>query len=260
MRIISSFRDYYDSGIAYGIDPDLLYVRETRVQKIDNKNPMGKHLHELQNAFGTLAEFEGHKGVIAFCGKLYPFYEVNTDSMPGFCFSYNKTFFSFKEMQDAFNEEYQDKILFCLKQKLKILKLCEVKSVESFVKTIRAHIKELTKPNRYWSKMKLAPIEHDQTYIGKRVSDDMFRAEKSPIIMVDSFDRLNKAVTVNPRLQDYGFASVMDPVTAFQELSAFLGSNLVEQKDPNPPMSDELKSEIHGFDKWSFRKPGKKSI
>jgi hypothetical protein len=186
-------------------------------------------------------------------------------------------FFSFKEMEAAFDEDYQDKILCYLKQKFKILKPYEVKDVTIFVEKTKAHIKTIVNNNiSKWSKTYLSPAEHDQTYIGKRVSDDMFRVEKSPIIIVDTLGRLkynffkgthnrtvtvnsNKTVTVNPRLQDYSFVSVIDPITAFQEISAFLGSNLVEQKDPNPHMSDELKSEIHGFDKWSFRKPSKKS-
>ncbi len=62
-------------------------------------------------------------------------------------------------------------------------------------------------------------------------------------------------LTVNPRLNQYNFASVVDPYTAFQELSMFIGNNLVDTSTTQPrPISDKLKSETKGFNEWSFRR------
>jgi len=53
MKIISKFKDYYDGGAQYGIDKDIVYIRETTSELINNIN---------------LKEFE----IIGFCGKIYP--------------------------------------------------------------------------------------------------------------------------------------------------------------------------------------------
>jgi hypothetical protein len=63
----------------------------------------------------------------------------------------------------------------------------------------------------------------------------------------------------NPRLADLNFASVIDPWTAYQELSMFLGSALAEQRDPNENISDADRAAMHGFGhKYAFRKEPKK--
>lgn len=56
MKIVSKFKDYYDSGQAFGQDPKRVYLRETRIEtlKLDNYYHRGLH-------------------VIGFCGQLYPF-------------------------------------------------------------------------------------------------------------------------------------------------------------------------------------------
>jgi hypothetical protein len=59
---------------------------------------------------------------------------------------------------------------------------------------------------------------------------------------------------VNPLLRKYNFEQVKDPYSAWQEISQFLGSELATQRDPNPPIPDELRAQAKGFDKWSFRK------
>jgi hypothetical protein len=59
--------------------------------------------------------------------------------------------------------------------------------------------------------------------------------------------------TVNPRLKDYGFEKIKDPVAAFQELSMYLANILVEQKVVDS-VDDRHRIEGHGFDiKQSFR-------
>lgn len=94
MRIISSFRDYYDCMQAYYRD-DLVYIREKKQitnekypsdisfflsQKISNKN----HSTELR------ADYIYAKCVIGFCGKEYTCYNIckSTDRKIGaVCFN-----------------------------------------------------------------------------------------------------------------------------------------------------------------------------
>ena len=58
MRIISKFKDYYDIGQSLGIDPSIVYVRNT----VDLTHPFN-----IYNHYGDL-----RWAVIGFCGKIYP--------------------------------------------------------------------------------------------------------------------------------------------------------------------------------------------
>lgn len=101
--------------------------------------------------------------------------------------------------------------------------------------------------------MNKEPPENFDINLGKTLPDDCFREYNSPILNITYYDG-GFAIHVNPRLKEYNFISQYDPVSAFQEISMYIGNNLVIQKDPNPKLSDDIKRDIHGFDKWSFRK------
>jgi len=91
--------------------------------------------------------------------------------------------------------------------------------------------------------------------IGSTIPDDVFRKYNSPIILVWNTNRQKSLpVVINPRLNQFDFIKVFDPSAAFQELSMFVGTNLVRQMDPDVKHSDELKIEQHGFNEWSFRR------
>ena len=45
---------------------------------------------------------------------------------------------------------------------------------------------------------------------------------------------------------------------AFQELAMYVGAYLTKPVIEEPPISDEIEAEIHGFDKLSFRKEKQK--
>lgn len=66
MKIISKFKDYYDTASSYGIDKEVLYVRTPHKTKLTNK----------QNGFGRLNSYingyEVEKRLIGFCGEIYP--------------------------------------------------------------------------------------------------------------------------------------------------------------------------------------------
>lgn len=58
-----------------------------------------------------------------------------------------------------------------------------------------------------------------------------------------------------PNLKEYEFYKVMPPVEAFQKIQAYLTNDLAREKQmPIPPITNKTKAEIHGFDKYSFRK------
>lgn len=62
-----------------------------------------------------------------------------------------------------------------------------------------------------------------------------------------------RGIFANCNLETYGFFKIFDAFTAYQMIAQYISNNLARQEDP-PPLSDKLKVQAHGFDKWSFRK------
>ena len=66
-------------------------------------------------------------------------------------------------------------------------------------------------------------------------------------------------IIVDPCLADFNFQRVVDPYTAFQEISMFVGGVLADTRDPPSPMTDKEKVVSHGLDPvYGFRKPPQK--
>jgi hypothetical protein len=63
-----------------------------------------------------------------------------------------------------------------------------------------------------------------------------------------------KIIIYNGKLKDLEFFRMFEPYLAFQELTMYM-ANTAEPRKEIPKISDEIMSEIKGFDKWSFRKP-----
>lgn len=70
------------------------------------------------------------------------------------------------------------------------------------------------------------------------------------------YDReLAFAVIRNPRLQDVEFQAVIDPFTAFQEISMYLSGVIGSKGNPMVQLSDDEIRDKHGFDPvYGFRK------
>lgn len=243
MRIISKFHDFYDSAQGYGIDPKLIYIRKT--EEIDTRgwrnNREVKDLEiqtavrPLQDIFNKMPRFD-HKydycsKIIAFCGKVYPFYRYDETN----CYQLEDIIKKVEKNIASKEISYYDKPR--LKNMLEDLN----KRVSVF-----AWMHDYGDLNRYsWNRF----CQEAEL----KVPDSVHIFFKSPILLLER-DQL----TINPQLKQYGFATQVDPFTAFQELSMYLGNNLVNQMNPEVNISDKLRAESKGFDKWSFRKEKKK--
>jgi hypothetical protein len=60
-------------------------------------------------------------------------------------------------------------------------------------------------------------------------------------------------------LRPFEFQRIVDPYTAFQELSMYIGGILGNLNPKVPDVSNEDLIVAKGFDKWSFRKESTKS-
>ncbi|MDR3108329.1 MAG: hypothetical protein LBU65_01400 [Planctomycetaceae bacterium] len=217
MRIISDFHDYYDVGMQNGIDPKLPYMRFRREENIE------KFSHKLSPMrrwiTGCRIFFVG------FAGKIYPSIKYSGDSTN---VDYD---FDLKNLTDDF-----------------------------FLQTLEAHDdfwwswsqKSEKNRNRMLSRMREIFNEIIEQNCNELLS--LFEQFKTAIFV---FQFGAEKVFINERLNQYNFQKVLPPIQAFQELEMYVGSYLTQPVIEEPPISDKIKAEIHGFDKHSFRKEKK---
>lgn len=261
MRIISSFFDYYDKGIAFGIDEKQIYVRETKETLLERGSACDEDFkNDLIGMGFTFPEFKD-SGVIAFCGKAYPFFRVRlvAEYIPGTDNScrMSKTYYSIDSMEkDIRSDNYLDRAIHALGAKTKAEVVATKSRVESLRDDLGAFLgKRKNRGKRYFYGHPTVSVDFDETWVGRVLDDETFIKNGAPIILAQKTGRGGQLVLkTNPRLLDYEFIKVFDPIAAFQEISMYLGNNMAKQVDPSENFSDDMKRDAAGFDKWSFRK------
>lgn len=228
MIIKSSFKDYYDNVQAYGFDPKLVYVRESDSFEVlresqDPRQKICEPLISIHNKMPRRPSSDFDSGVIAFCGKAYPFYS----------FADGKCYFSYEKLYKAVlhRGSLNEQTINWLKGKKEL----------GYVRWTRWGSPDLTKES--WDRFKQFSFD---------IKDEFFISMKAPLVMI--YEKFNGTyIQTNPRLYETNFSSVIDPFTAHQTLAMFVGNNMASQMDPNPKISDVLKRDSAGFDEWSFK-------
>jgi len=226
MRIISSFKDYYDKGSVYGIDKERIYVRETK--------------DVCQMAPGNNGEeFE----VIGFCGKIYPivnysdllYYPAKDYVLYG-NEALNYTFIETDSYNHSECKGYK---------KIKI----DARDGKKASKYNKDFFKKYTLPRRVNA---FNDLEKSEKLL------KLFLAYKVPIFYIgtkftEKYGFSSKLI-INPRLEDFAFYKVMNTVQAFQEIFMFIGSELAQSTQSKVPVgNDEVIGNSKGFDRYSFR-------
>lgn len=219
MRIISEFKDYYDSVQATGYDSSFAYIRTEKSEEIKKEFLTVKRLYLSESSY-----------TIGFCGKVYPCIELNGN----FCYS-------LKDFEEALDKNYDSKDLdhYYDRPNKKKIKFTRQKFSSG-----NYGINHKTM-EQFFNRCK----EQQNNYL------KIFEDNYCPIFIVShakSF-REKDLITYNARLNLYEFYRVFDPYQAFQEISMFLGGLASPEKEL-PKLDDKTMSEIKGFNKFSFRK------
>jgi len=218
MRIISDFHDYYDVGMQNGIDPQLPYRRFRRVEPIcfpdTGWGSFGRKIRKYAKNYRFF--------YIGFAGKIWACMDIafNEDT-PSFCFEPSL-------IDDSFFIETGKKIGGHWGYKLN-----REKDIQIAAKEIKEQVIECFE------------------YSSKPEFFDWFEMFKTAVFV---FQLGDEKVVINERLSHYSFQKVLPPVQAFQELEMYVGARLTKPVIEEPPIPDKIKAEIHGFDKYSFRK------
>lgn len=248
MRIISKKSDYYDSVQSYGLDENIVFVRNEEEIKhesmIDLLDLDMKTNRAFSDAFMSkvLAQdiprrrngwlrflFKSYRDramqffVIGFCGEFFPCVKVT-------------------RYEDAEN-------LDGLKEKSQCFYPGDVVKIKD------------THPYRDESE-KLSDEKTIQKFISLKFkkSNEIFHILKSPIVAFDITDSYSSFSVVNPLLSEYKFYRMKDAYTAFQDISQYLGGVLGDLSENTVTISDKDMRDAKGFDDWSFKqRPQKKN-
>ena len=255
MRIISKFRDYYDNVQGMGSDQTDVYLRENKeamgedlVQYAGLNESLEKIPHSLSYSWKS-GQYEEHYRlypvIIGFCGKTYLVYRYEAP---------NETlhFYNADEV-DAFVESYLDK---------------EYNLKKYFPYKLQGW--ERRWQNRGWrigrQDFTQANIKEAFEEIGKLDLTEYFQHGKAPTFVIRHRE-LNRTgfadkfkISFDAPLDEYEFVKIIDPYTAFQEISMYRNGVLGVGEPEMVEISDENKRDAKGFNDMSFKteSPGKK--
>ena len=225
MRIISKFHDYYDSAIGYGIDPKLMYKRDTKkVSFIIDDVFTHPRLETPETPNHDIDIFH-----IGFCGKIYP------------CVSFRRIG-STKKLC-VYNSEQYKKLIRAIKGKVK-------KTDPRF--------------RKLWGGKKIPEFLDEQTGkesmidIFYKYKVPVFVIRSKQTNKWGTYNRKARTLILNPMLKEYEFYKVFDSYTAFQEINMFMSGVIGMNAPETVEISDKSKIEKKGFDEWSFRKEPEK--
>lgn len=249
MRIISKFHDYYDIGLSYGVDPEIVYVRKTEKINIDytsrsEKTELTKQIDIAKKVFSKFREdgFNCVKptrrnysldhlkllinsfGCICFCGYVYPFIECKINL--------NR----YKKFKYIYLLDDLDNLIENSKNK-RIYNWYYNKTKQRYYEINRKHFKD------FFNGCEKMPY-NDLV--------DLHLYYDSPIFMYER--GYDFTIIKNPKLDEVEFYQIQDSYTAFQNLSMFMSGILGVKQNETLDVSDKNLKHMKGFDEGSFRK------
>lgn len=230
MRLISNFHDYYD-GVIRNTSHDTTYTFIRKTERIDTLET--NYLSNWSFTIKGDADYLIFQEIVGFCGKLYPMLKIEI------------TPFSLYEIPGkhcVYSLESFEKIL-------PLEKLVPEKNSLSYFIPLNERIPEwfsgILYPRWNWRSYQGNIFQNSKLqnlFLDKSVA--YFHVHGVRDIVIDSY----------PNLKDLEFYQVFDSFTCFQKIEQFLTNELVKPDLVDVKISDILKAETHGFDKFSFRK------
>jgi len=253
MKIVSKFRDYYDPVGAYDREERPLYIRKSekiiikdyfKDQHLSKEesarlNSIREAIRPLNDVLDSMPRSDRfYPHVIAFCGKTFPCYKY---------YCSKETFWSIDDVIEFARISNQRGNNYISKQMVVALKSTSTYRGFGAKGLNRATWDEFQNLMSPFGPTKLCEI-----------SDVPFVTLNAPVLLLYT-DSNSLNLVVNPELNKFNFAKMVEPYMAYQEIDMFLGNNLANQEDPNAHLTDELKVHYKGFDKkYGFRTRPKK--
>jgi len=213
MRIISDFKDYYDSVQYWNSNDERIWIRKNIEEEEDS---IPKHRYHSVGMMGF--------GILGFCGKLYPYTIKHVQDQVGWL---NNEYIHIPShyIYDFFYDPTKDK------------KLRDSWEYERFVNT--------------WNDLQKSNILKD-IFLKREVPmfDIRFDSKNNNH---GNPERAYFKINYLPILKDLGFYRVMDAYQTYQAIDMFFSNELVMVDNPIQIKDDIVLRDSKGFDKWSFK-------
>ena len=243
MKIISKYKDFYDRNIEYGLDENILYIRDQTIiedPKLDIVYSKGHFSKKKGLALNDLVPT-----TIYTSGRYYKSYE--SLYILGFCgeiiliqspFEYYNLNLKHKEYIKKYTIFDNELIETSLKIKIDNFNDLDIEF---------ENINNLYERNR--------KINQINAFKNSKELKDLFFTYKVPIFLIYS-ENYKFKLQLNPNLEVFNFAKCKNYSQTYQQIEMFLGNQLVQYNAPKIPVGDtKVIIESHGFDyKTSFRK------
>jgi hypothetical protein len=247
MKVISKFQDYYDIGLAYGVDEKLRFKRETsQIELGRNYSTHVGYIYYEDARYYRLRLFT-HK--LYFCGQCYPIIRAATEKIV-------------KEGAETSYYVESEQYLYDLATYERFISQLVGQEREMIVGTY-SYSGYSEKRQRMRSRDFMDAKEFFEE--GKCRYMHIFEEKQVPYFVVEyrylfenQIPCIEHEIVLLPQLKAYKFATVMPPMQAFQEISMYLGQ-LGLAEDNTVTIEDKYLAQGKGFDCYSFRKmPTKK--
>lgn len=241
MLIASDFRDFYDVARSLGVDKLYVYKRVTEIKKGEfefdrstrNSWPYPEEFTHTKR--GVKHKYIASKVIVGFCGKLYPAVVFEK-------FVLVDEKFELKERVTLYSKEKT--IAYLEKEKLKF----ETQSL-SYWAVRDFSVKTPEAMENFFEGSSFTKLENE------------FIKHKCPVFVYGRFEAEKSThgkvrLVLNPRLTDYKFVQVKDPITAWKELYNYISGVLGSSGPELVKISDKELAKKKGHDgEYSFKKP-----
>lgn len=242
MIIISKFHDFYDSGMSYGIDKTLRYIRKT--EEIDQLRETPKNLIEILRDLPDVYDiwdknfhdFSARPFIIILCGKVHLGYH---------CFNLK----DFSKKNGSLFLTVPDIYVYDLLSLERVMKKYHADGYDRFYEKSRYSFNRISFKHEDIGKA-FEEFKEKEIDIGFHID------EKAPVMYLGHKGR-NFFYVKNPLLRELQFYKKKNAFQVFQEISMFVGGVASKIFPPTVELSEKDRIEKSGFDKWSFRKMGK---
>lgn len=237
MRIISKFKDYYDSASYFGQDLEWIYNRNKKnitknFNNISYDSSLLLRTWERSNAITDKKDksFTIKKMVLGFCGQLIPFLKVE------------RVYYSWEDSEHNYNSlKKEDKVFF-------------IYSLNDF----KSKMKDWNFP---WNAEK--QIVNFFNYNFDELKS-IFIENHCPIFTYHKYERnsndqsFNLIIELNSCLKDIDFPKIKNANEAYQEVFQYLSGVLGNKEKEVETIEDKYRVQQHGFDPiYGFRKKPK---
>jgi hypothetical protein len=268
MRIQSTYKDYYDSGLSYGIDKDIYYQRKHyNLQKnyanyeIDN---FKKTLHNTE--YDRLSIFIDKIKETDNSHRVFYSSELVINDNTSYFLSYNSLFIGddiihftrIAEIKTVYDITCRKEVLvneeFIYDTDELVVRWKEINDLRKYPSYLR-NIKENF--NNYVEKIEKQREKYN--FIFKLYDTPIFLlrnydGDNTDIEITNNKEKIVSGIIINPVLKNIKLKTVMNPYECFQQISMFMTFlHNPEEEVKVSEMDDITKRDSHGFDNCSFK-------